>query len=255
MSLETETKPLVEVQAYLDELLAVAELEPESNGLVLEGRAAVGKVGLAVNCSLQAIESAHTRRCDLLVTHHAAWPSTDAHLAEQKYDRLRELGIGLYVAHDCLDQARGFGTPDTLARAVRVAVQAPFKPDGELEFGVHGLTVGHFSEFVTRVGSQLGTEPRRWKNNESFGHVAIVPGWGGRPQWMARAQEAGCDTFLTGETIMFGLLFAKEAGINLILAGHTATETPGVMALGSRIARELKLEVTFIPEEILEAKG
>ena len=255
MSLKTETRALAEIQGYLDELLAVGGLDEESNGLVIGGRPMVTKVGLAVNCSLQAIESAHARRCDLLVTHHAARPSTDAHLAERKYDRLRELGISLYVAHDCLDQARGFGTPDALARAVRVAVQAPFKPDGEQESGVHGLTVGHFSEFVTRVASQLGTETRRWKNNESFGHVAIVPGWGGRPQWMARAQEAGCDTFLTGEAIMFGLLFAREAGINLVLAGHAATETPGVMALGSRIARELEMDVTFIPEEIVEAKG
>ena len=220
MSLETETKPLVEVRAFLDELLGAGELDKESNGLVLEGQSQVMKVGLAVNCSLQAIESAHTRSCELLVTHHAAGPETDAHLAEQKYNRLRELGISLYVAHDCLDLARGFGTPDALARAVRVAVQAPFKPDGEQEFGVHGITTGHFSEFVARVASQLGTEPRRWKNNDSFGHVAIVPGWGGRPQWMARAQEAGCDTFLTGEAIMFGLLFAQEAGINLVLAGH-----------------------------------
>ena len=255
MSLETETRSLVEVTDYLDELLNVAGLEEDSNGLVVSGRPVVTKVGLAVNCSLQAIESAHTRRCDLLLTHHAAWPSTDAHLADRKYDRLRQLDISLYVAHDCLDQARGFGTPDALARAVRVAVQAPFKPNGEQEFGVHGLTTGHFPEFVTRVASQLGTEPRRWKNSESFGRVAIVPGWGGRPEWMARAQQAGCDTFLTGEAIMFGLLFAKEAGINLVLAGHAATETPGVMALGSRIARDLKLDVTFIPEEIIEAKG
>lgn len=255
MSLETETKSLIEVQNYLDELLAVGGLEQDGNGLIIRGQPMVSKVGLAVNCSLQAIESAHTRRCDLLLTHHAAWPATDAHLADRKYDRLRELGISLYVAHDCLDQARGFGTPDALARAVRVAVQAPFKPDGGHEFGVHGVTTGHFAEFVTRVASQLGTEPRRWKNNESFGHVAIVPGWGGRPQWMAKAQELGCDTFLTGEAIMFGLLFAREAGINLVLAGHAATETPGVMALGSRIARELKLDVTFIPEEIIEAKG
>jgi dinuclear metal center YbgI/SA1388 family protein len=255
MSLETTTKPLIEVKDYLDELLNVDGLDADSNGLVVGGRPMITKVGLAVNCSLQVIASAELRRCDLLLTHHAAWPSTDAHLADQKYDRLRQLGINLYVAHDCLDQARGFGTPDALARAVRVAIQGPFKPDGEQEFGVHGLTTGHLPEFVTRVASQLGTEPRRWKNNESFGHVAVVPGWGGRPEWMARAQELGCDTFLTGEAIMFGLLFAKEAGINLILAGHAATEVPGVMALGSRIARDLKLDVTFIPEEIIEAKG
>ena len=81
MSLETETKPLVEVKDYLDKLLNVSGMEADSNGLVVGGRPMVAKVGLAVNCSLQAIESAHTRRCDLLLTHHAAWKSTDAHAA------------------------------------------------------------------------------------------------------------------------------------------------------------------------------
>jgi dinuclear metal center YbgI/SA1388 family protein len=255
MTLETMTKPLVEVKEYLDKLLNVEGMEADSNGLIIEGRPTITKVGLAVNCSLQAIESADLRKCDLLITHHAAWTSTDAHLVDRKYNWLRQLGISLYVAHDCLDQARGFGTADALARAVRVAVQGPFKPDGEVEFGVHGITIGNFPEFVTRVASQLGTEPRRWKNTDSFGHIAIVPGGGGRPEWMARALEVGCDTFLTGEAIMFGLLFAKEAGLNLVLAGHMATEVPGVMALGSRIARDLELDVTFIPEEIIEAKG
>lgn len=255
MSLETTTIPLVEVKEYLDKLLSVTGLEAGSNGLVVGGQPMITKIGLAVNCSLQAIESAQQRKCDLLLTHHAAWTSTDAHLVDRKYSRVRQLGMNLYVAHDCLDQARDFGTADALARAVRVAVQAPFKPDGQHESGVQGLTTGHFSEFVTRVASQLGAEPQSWKNTESFGHIAVVPGWGGRPEWMARAQEAGCDTFLTGEAIMFGLLFAREVGINLILAGHMATEVPGVMALGSRIARDLKLDVTFIPEDMIEAQG
>lgn len=255
MSLETVTKPLAEVKEYLDKLLNVDGMDPASNGLVIEGRPTIAKVGLAVNCSFHAVESAGQRQCDLLLTHHAAWTSTDAHLVERKYDRLRQLGLNLYVAHDCLAQARGFGTADALARAVRVAVQGPFKPDGDREFGVHGLTTGHLAEFVTRVAGQLGTEPRRWKHNDSFGHIAIVPGWGGRPEWMARALETGCDTFLTGEAIMFGLLFAKEAGLNLILAGHVTTEVPGVMGLAARIARDLQLDVTFIPEEIIEAKG
>jgi putative NIF3 family GTP cyclohydrolase 1 type 2 len=70
---------------------------------------------------------------------------------------------------------------------------------------------------------------------------------------MARAQALGCDTFLSGEAGFFGLLFAREAGLNLILAGHYATELPAMMALGARIARDLHLDVTFIPEEILES--
>jgi dinuclear metal center YbgI/SA1388 family protein len=254
MTLQPTTKSLVEVKEYLDELLQVAGMDESGNGLVVGGRPMVSKVGLAVNCSFQAIEGAAQRGCDLLVTHHAAWPKVDQHLSEQKYARLRRHGLNYYAAHECLDLAREFGTSDALARAVRVAVQGTFDLEGEA-IAVHGMTTGHFLEFVTRVGNQLGTEPRKWKNTDSFGHVGIVPGGGARTNWMAQALELGCDTFLTGEAGMFGILFAKEAGLNLVTASHYATETPGVMALSARIARDLKIEVTFIPEEMVEAKG
>jgi dinuclear metal center YbgI/SA1388 family protein len=254
MTLQTTTKSLVEVKGYLDALLKVAGLDESGNGLIVGGRPTVGKVGLAVNCSLQAIEGAAQRGCDLLLTHHAAWPNIDRHLSTQKYDRLRTLGINYYAAHESLDLAREFGTADALARAVRVAVQGTFDLEGEA-LAVHGMTTGQFAEFVARVGNQLGTEPRRWKNTDSFGHVGLIPGWGGRTDWLAQAQALGCDTFLTGETNMFGILFAKEVGLNLVVAGHYATETPGMMALSARIARDLQVEVTFIPEEIVEAKG
>ena len=255
MTLQTTAQPQEQVRAYLDELLQVAGLEPDSNGLVIEGPPTLARAGLAVNCSFQAIEQAARRGCQMLICHHAAWPSTDAHLSAQKYNRLRELGIGLYIAHDCLDVARDLGTADALARAARIAIQAPFKPDGEGEFGVHGMTIGNLSEFVTRVGNQLGARVRTWKNNASFGHVAVVPGYGARPEWLARAQALGCDTYLSGEGLMFGILFAREAGINLVLAGHYATETPGIMALGARLARDLKLDITFIPETVVEEEA
>jgi dinuclear metal center YbgI/SA1388 family protein len=255
MTQQATARSLVEIKTYLDDLLHVAGLDPTGNGLVIGGRPAVTKVGLAVNCSLQVIDRAAARACDLLITHHAAWPGTDANHAAIKYDRLRRQGINLYVAHDCLDNARDIGTSDALARAVRVAVQAVFKPDDESDFGVHGLTVGRLPEFIVRVGNQLGIRPCAWKNGDSFGHVGIVAGWGGRPGWMARAQALGCDTFLTGEADMFGILYAREAGLNLVVAGHYATETPGVMALSARLARDLHLDVTFIPEDIVEDQG
>jgi dinuclear metal center YbgI/SA1388 family protein len=254
MTLQTTTKSLVEVKDYLDTLLQVSDLDESGNGLIVGGQPTVSKVGLTVNCSFQAIEGAAQRGCNLLISHHAAWPHIDRHLSEQKYDRLRALGINYYAAHECLDRAREFGTADALARAVRVAVQGTYDLEGEA-LAVHGMTTGQFAEFVARVGSQLGTEPRRWKNTDSFGHVGIIPGWGGRTDWMAQARAVGCDTFLTGETNMFGILFAKEVGMNLVVAGHYATETPGVMALSARIARDLGVDVTFIPEEIVEAKG
>lgn len=244
--------PLASVRAALDEILHVANYWPTANGLVLEGRQSAGKIGLAVNLSFHAIDQAARRGCDLLIAHRPALPGTDAHLVEEKLSRLRRAGIGLYLCHESLDCAREFGTPDSLARAVQVAVQGAFMPDGLLPCAVHGVTPGRLLELVTRAGSRLGVEARGWRNSEFFGRVAVIPGWGGRPEWMRRAQELGCDTVLTGEALLPGLLFAREAGINLILAGHQATKTPGVMALAARLARDLKLDVTFIPEDLIE---
>jgi putative NIF3 family GTP cyclohydrolase 1 type 2 len=252
VTLQMTAKELVHVKGYLDELLHVFTFDPESNGLIIGGRPSVTKIGLAINCSFQSIEAAAQRNCELLVTHHAVRTSTDAHLAEQKYDRLRTLGINLYVAHESLEVAREIGTADALARTVRVATQAAFSPDGEREFGLHGTTTGQFAQFVARVGTQLGSVPRSWKNSDSFGHVGVVAGSGGKPEWMSRAQALGCDTFLTGEAGMFGILFAREAGLNLVLASHMATEAPAVMALGARLARDLNVDVTFIPEDLIE---
>ena len=252
-TLQPSPASLASVRAALDQLLKVAAYWPTSNGLAIEGRQAVGKVGLAVSLSFRVIDQAVRRGCDLLVAHLPALPSTDVHLVEVKMGRLRQAGISLYLCHESLDCAREFGTADSLARAVQVAVQASFEPDGLLACAVHGVTLGLFSELVTRVGNRLGVEARGWKNTDSFGHVAVIPGWGARPAWMRRAQELGCDTVVTGEALLPGLLFAREAGINLVLAGHQATMTPGVMALATRITRDLKLEVTFIPEDLVEA--
>lgn len=252
-SLRLSHASLASVRDGLDELLQVRAHWPASNGLAVEGRPSVGKVGLAVNLSFHVIDQAVRRGCDLLVAHHPVLPSTDVHLVEDKLGRLRQTGVSLYLCLESLDSAREFGTADSLARAVQVAVQAPFMPDGLLACAVHGVTLGSFSELVTRVDTRLGVHARGWRNSEGFGHVAVIPGWGGRPAWMRRAQELRCDTVVTGEALLPGLLFAREARINLILAGHQATKTPGVMALAARIARDLKLEVTFIPEDLVEA--
>jgi putative NIF3 family GTP cyclohydrolase 1 type 2 len=246
--------PRDEVVAYLDELLGAAAFERASNGLVVEGRARVQRVGLAVNLSREAMGKALERGCDLLVTHHAAWASTDAYLAPAKLDELKARELNLYVAHDSLDCAREVGTADALARLARVGVSGAFAPDGERAFAVHGMATGRLHEFVVRLENALGVRAEAWRNSGSFGHVAVIPGYGARPEWMAAAQGLGCDTVLSGEAILFGKLFAREAGMNLVLATHYATETPGVMALAARMARDLVVEVSFIPEEVVEQR-
>jgi putative NIF3 family GTP cyclohydrolase 1 type 2 len=251
MTLQTTARPLVQVREFLDKQLDISHLN-EKEGLRVGGRPVVSRVGLAVNCSLLAIEGAIDRGCDLLITHYDPHPGSGAHLSESKFQRLRKSGTNLYIAGQSLDCTRKFGTADALARAVRIGIKGTYEPDGALSFGVYGETSGPFHEIVARAGNRLGTKPRAWKNSEAARLVAVVSGSGANPEWMERALSLGCDTFLTGAAGMFGILFAKEAGLNLIAVGHYASNVPGIMALSIQIAQQLQLDVTFIPEDIPE---
>ena len=55
---------------------------------------------------------------------------------------------------------------------------------------------------------------------------------------------------MSGEAIHFGKLYAKESGMNLILAGHYATELPAVKVLLDCIWKEFNIETELIKDEI-----
>jgi putative NIF3 family GTP cyclohydrolase 1 type 2 len=56
----------------------------------------------------------------------------------------------------------------------------------------------------------------------------------------------GIDTFLTGEAPHWAAIAAEELGINLLVAGHYATETFGVKALAAHIAKKFQLDWEFV---------
>lgn len=240
------TMPLAEVAAHLDDLLdPEAEEDREGNGLALDAGREVRRIGAALNTSFQAINAATEAGVELLLVHHAPWSQIDLHLRETKLDLLRARGISLYAAHECLDRATGFGVADTLARLVGVEVEGRIA-DG---FGVMGTAEdASFDAWMQRVADALGERARAWPNADRFGRVGVVPGAGGLTTWIEEARAAGCDTFLTGEGSLFTELYARETGINLVLASHHATELPGICALAERAAAELGLRWVPLPE-------
>ena len=56
----------------------------------------------------------------------------------------------------------------------------------------------------------------------------------------------GLDAFLTGEPREHVMADAREAGIHFIAAGHYATETFGVRALGDLLAERFGVEHVFV---------
>ncbi len=63
---------------------------------------------------------------------------------------------------------------------------------------------------------------------------------------MAQARDAGVDTFITGEGQHHTYFDAEEWGLNVIFAGHYATETVGVKALGAHLSAQFDLPWDFI---------
>ena len=101
---------------------------------------------------------------------------------------------------------------------------------------------------MERTGAVLGRPPEAHRHRPTAARVGIVTGAGGMTGWLEEAISLGCDTYLTGEGSMYTRLYAKEAGVNLVLGGHDLTERPGIEALGRRTAARFGLEHRFLEE-------
>ena len=60
------------------------------------------------------------------------------------------------------------------------------------------------------------------------------------------AMHAGVDTFITGEGNHHSFFDAEEWRVNVIYAGHYATETVGIKALGEHVSVRFDLPWEFI---------
>ena len=232
---------------------AYADVDASANGLQV-GRAdgrTLDHVAFAVDGVAATAAAAATAGADLLVVHHGlVWGGLDR-VTGRAYDRVATLvehDLPLYVSHLPLD-----GHPD-LGNAARLADFLgcePTEPFGD----VGGLTVGqraHTAEPYTVAGlrdrlSALDTGGKPVDvldfGPEEVTEVAIVTGAG--TDWLEPAAAAGVDALVTGEGKGKTYHEAREAGVNVFLAGHYATETFGVRALQD-LADEWGLETTFL---------
>ncbi|MEP6591578.1 MAG: Nif3-like dinuclear metal center hexameric protein [Gemmatimonadota bacterium] len=213
------------------------------NGLLVRGRPLVQRLGAALNTSFVTIDNAVAAGVDLLLVHHPSWPSIDLHLHPPKLDRLHATQLSLYAAHEALDRAPTDSVGALLARRIDLTLEREGGDD--LVIGIApSLT---FEVWTALVADRLGTPIRAWPNNPHFRRVAVVPGGGGSTDYVARAIGLGCDTFLTGEGSLYTELFARECGVSLVLASHSATELSAVCALAASTAHELVLD--WVPIE------
>ncbi len=202
------------------------------------GDKAVKTVLVALDPFTHVCEEAANMGADLLVTHHplifqpvsSITPETTVGCAIMK---LVGNDITAINAHTNLDCAAG-GVNDTLAEILGLQgiQKIDADPAGLLRQGeVAPLPL---CDFLLRVKQTLSCSGVRFTDGGRPVHKVAVGG-GACGSALHDVTNAGCDTFVTADVKYNQFCDAKELGINLIDAGHFATENPVVSRLAARI--------------------
>lgn len=249
---------LTEVVRFLDAFLRIGEVPDEPNavnGLEAENRGRVARVVAAVDASLETIEglsgtSQTSGTPPLLLVHHGLFWDGNVALTGRRLRRIRALldrDAALYAAHIPLDVHPEVGNNVELARRLGLPVEGWFGSYKGVPIGVHGAAPSALADrsgLVAALEADLETTARLIPGGpERVRRIGIVTGAAG--SMIAAARDAGLDTFITGEGAHHTYFDAMEWGVNVIYAGHYATEQVGVQALARRIHAEFGLPWEF----------
>jgi dinuclear metal center YbgI/SA1388 family protein len=245
---------LKRIVAFLDNTLKISDFGADSamNGLQVESSAEVKRIATAVDISDRSIMKAAASGADLLIVHHGLFwgdpvPITGVMARRIKFLLSKE--VSLYAAHLPLDCHPDIGNNAQLAELLGLEKRQPFG-------NYHGMIIGlcgvlhrpiTLASIARKLKQTLGAESKIFHfGPDRVKKLGIVSGGGA--SLVGDAVSAGCDTLLTGETSHSAYHVAREARVTLICAGHYATETVGVRALGTLLETELGLPAKFIDD-------
>ena len=240
-----------DILATLDEALAPGEFDDLGpNGLQVPGTAEVGHVVTGVSARRELSERAVALGAELVLVHHGLfWNFQPAGLTPLLAERLRPLfkhDINLAAYHLPLDAHPELGNNAILARELGCVNRRPFGRYKGMSIGCQGELGGIGpDELVARVRAATGREPLLLgAGPQHIDSIGIVSG--SAADTLHEAAEAGLDAFLTGEPREHITAEAEELGLWFVAAGHYATETFGVRALGDLLAERFGIEHTFV---------
>jgi dinuclear metal center YbgI/SA1388 family protein len=237
--------------AYLDEFLDTTAWSDKSlNGLQVEGAERVTRVALATDTAQATIDMAVEAGAQMMIAHHGLFWGRIEPVTGPLRARLASLlraGISLYVSHLPLDAHPEVGNNAVLARLLELRDLEPFGAWGSGAIGVMGRLPGPLDRagLAARLEALLGERPHVLPfGPDRVARVAVVSG--AAADLIPEAAGAGADAFVTGETSHTAVHQARERNLNVLFAGHYATETLGVRALGDHLAERLGLETVFL---------
>ena len=237
---------------FLDELLVPSAFDDYGpNGLQVPGRSEIATVVTGVSAGADLFERAAALDAGLVLVHHGLfWGARGAIDAPEKrrLKLLFDAEIALAAYHLPLDAHLQVGNNAILARELGAAGIEPFARVRGAHIGVRARFPGaglEPAELVTRIARVTDREPLAFTDGpERVRTIGIVSG--GAADNLDDAIAAGLDAFLTGEPAERSMLRARESRVHFIAAGHYATETFGVRALGDLLAERFGVRHEFV---------
>ncbi len=239
-----------EIVSFLDDYFSLEEWEIDSsrNGLQVESCVEVEKVAFAVDACMDTFRKAVEANADLLVTHHGiVWGGIEriTGMMARRIKYLLQNELSLYSVHLPLDAHSKVGNNVMLLRIAGFSIVEPFGFYKGRAIGFSGKLdrVTEVGEIAEKLERELNTEVKILDFGGEVLSAGAVSGKGGFA--VEEAYEKGLDLLITGEAEHSVYHTAKELGINVIFAGHYATETLGVKALMD-VVKKLGVDVEFI---------
>jgi dinuclear metal center YbgI/SA1388 family protein len=248
---------LADIAAFVDGLLDVANIPDYPgavNGVQLANHGEIDRIVAAVDFSSAAIDGAIESNARLILVHHGMFWGGAQPIVGYRYRRIRALiehDVAVYSAHLPLDVHPEIGNNALLATRLGLAPNGGFAAFQGRSIGLSGdadlptrVLADRVAELSRAFGGALVATPfdgdratRRW---------GICSGAGADSSTLREAVQRGLDTIIVGEGPHHTAVEARELGIVVLYAGHYATETLGVRALGEAVASHFGISSTFV---------
>ncbi len=218
------------------------------NGLQVQNSGKVSRIAAAVDARTATLRAAAAAGAQLLIVHHGLFWSPAHPWTGHRYEQLRLLldhDLAVYSAHLPLDAHPTLGNSARLARALGLTRLKPFFEAKGQTIGFRAETRRPLADLTQALARATGTTPTVLPSGPTLcRRIGVVTGGAGAE--LRDAVRDGIDTFVTGEGPHWTATLAEDLGVNVLYAGHYATETFGVKALAGHLSRRFRLPWEFI---------
>jgi dinuclear metal center YbgI/SA1388 family protein len=234
---------LKEFDRYLRDLLAIDDCEgrdPSLNGVqVGDLKKEIHTIAFAVDASMESFRRAAEKGADLIFVHHGLLWSVQKRIIRNLYHRIQFLmanDLALYAVHLPLDMHPELGNNISIAQQLGLTMLEPFGEYKGIKIGYKGILPEPAS--LDAVKDMLLSKKEHCLGALPFGPdkintIGIVSG--GDPKSGLQAIAEGLDLFITGDASHEIYHDCLEGGINVLFAGHYATEVWGIRKVAERL--------------------